>query len=399
MPPRSWLGGRAFSIERGSPVLPYTRPNPPRQSPDTGLRRLREEGDRRSRLRVGCRGVCSTEGMTVKKIQTIVVGVSEMREGDPKVAPPGEDPVLAPAAALADGLGATLHVVQAFERAASGEASPAAVLPLATPPQRRREGIERCLWAQTRRFPNADRIHGQAVEGSPAIQLCAFAVEAGADLLIVGATRRNGIWHNFLGSTAEGVLQRSPLPVLVVRHPFSRPVARVLLATDLSETSPALHDVGRDVVESVFGAESLELRTLLVCGYDESMAARVSQDFLTEAAMTRLRQFLAERRRRSCPVVGRVRIGNASTEVLREAGEWKADLLVLGSHGRGAIPRPFLGSTAAAVLRAASGNALVIPASLAAAHARGTGEPRQPMLTGFPGTEEHHEPGVLLERA
>jgi nucleotide-binding universal stress UspA family protein len=147
------------------------------------------------------------------------------------------------------------------------------------------------------------------------------------------------------------------------------------------------------------GAESLELRTLLVCGHDDAMAARVSQDFLTEAATTKLRQFLAERRRRSYPVTGRVRIGNASTELLREAGEWKADLLVLGSHGRGAIPRPLLGSTATAVLRAASGNALVIPVSLAAAHTRGTGEPRQPMPAGFPGTEEHQEPGVSLGRA
>jgi hypothetical protein len=67
------------------------------------------------------------------------------------------------------------------------------------------------------------------------------------------------------------------------------------------------------------------------------------------------------------PDIERIPEDDGETEILRAAAEWKADLLVLGSHGRRGISRLILGSTAAAVLRGASCNALVIPAALAAA--------------------------------
>jgi nucleotide-binding universal stress UspA family protein len=50
-------------------------------------------------------------------------------------------------------------------------------------------------------------------------------------------------------------------------------------------------------------------------------------------------------------------------EMGREAGEWKADLLVLGAHGRRTGSSAPFGSTVGAVLRGPSCNALVIPVS------------------------------------
>jgi nucleotide-binding universal stress UspA family protein len=43
--------------------------------------------------------------------------------------------------------------------------------------------------------------------------------------------------------------------------------------------------------------------------------------------------------------------GNPSREIIKTAGEWKADLIVLGTHGRSGISRVFLGSTAEGVVR------------------------------------------------
>jgi len=42
----------------------------------------------------------------------------------------------------------------------------------------------------------------------------------------------------------------------------------------------------------------------------------------------------------------RVRQGTPGTEIVREAEEWQADLIVMGSRGHGAIKRLFLGSVA-----------------------------------------------------
>jgi universal stress protein E len=333
----------------------------------------------------------------MQQIRTIVVGVAEMDDGHPATNAGREDPVLAPAAALAERLGAALHVVRVFDRSGTGNGVFEFPLHTASALQRRRSSVERNLWAQTRRFPNAARIYCNGIEGGTAIQLCGFAEELEADLLIVGATRRTGVQRNVLGSTAERVLRRSVVPVLVMRHPFRPGPLRTLLTTDLSETSSGLHERALDVVESLGGSESLELRTLLVCRYGASAAARVSLEFMKEAATGRLRQFLAERRRRSWGVPGAVRIGNPSSEILREAEEWNAELVVVGSYGGWGASRWLLGSTAAAVVLGSSGNVLVIPAALAAEDAAGDRKGRRHEApAGFPGTEENRDRHAVL---
>jgi len=58
----------------------------------------------------------------------------------------------------------------------------------------------------------------QAVtDGAPLRELLATVSNVGADLLVVGAKGVTGLRHLLLGSVAEGALNRSPVPVLVVR--------------------------------------------------------------------------------------------------------------------------------------------------------------------------------------
>ena len=54
-------------------------------------------------------------------------------------------------------------------------------------------------------------------------------------------------------------------------------------------------------------------------------------------------------------------IGDPAREIVRRADEERADLLVIGSHGRGGFERLFLGSVTAKVLRSANAPVLVIP--------------------------------------
>jgi len=61
------------------------------------------------------------------------------------------------------------------------------------------------------------------------------------------------------------------------------------------------------------------------------------------------------------PSGGTVRVGSPAHAILGVAGEWDADLVVLGTHGRRGLPRLFLGSVAETVLRKARCSALVIP--------------------------------------
>jgi nucleotide-binding universal stress UspA family protein len=57
-----------------------------------------------------------------------------------------------------------------------------------------------------------------------------------------------------------------------------------------------------------------------------------------------------------------IRVGKPAHEILAVAKEWPADVIVIGSHGRGGITRMLLGSVAEAVMRHALCPVLVIRA-------------------------------------
>lgn len=57
-----------------------------------------------------------------------------------------------------------------------------------------------------------------------------------------------------------------------------------------------------------------------------------------------------------------VQVGSPFTEIVNAAKDWPADLIVIGSHGRGGIKRALLGSVAEGVMRHAPCPVLVVRA-------------------------------------
>jgi nucleotide-binding universal stress UspA family protein len=80
----------------------------------------------------------------------------------------------------------------------------------------------------------------------------------------------------------------------------------------------------------------------------------------------------------SATVKRMVRRGHPAGEIIRGADEVAADLIVLGTHGRTAIARFLLGSTAERVARSASCPVLLV---------RGSGEPLRRVMLGVDGSE------------
>lgn len=62
----------------------------------------------------------------------------------------------------------------------------------------------------------------ELLTGDPVTGLLEAAARWGADLLAVGTHSRGAVEHFFLGSSAEKLVSRSPVPVLSVRLPESR---------------------------------------------------------------------------------------------------------------------------------------------------------------------------------
>lgn len=62
------------------------------------------------------------------------------------------------------------------------------------------------------------------------------------------------------------------------------------------------------------------------------------------------------------PVYRFIENGEAKKDILRIAGEWEADMIVLASHGRKGLSRLLMGSVAETVLRNSKCPTLIVPA-------------------------------------
>lgn len=274
-------------------------------------------------------------------LRTIVAGVASLD---------APDPLLPHAAETARALGATLHVVHAFEAPADGDGAPALLA----------AALRARLEARVRADAPGAAAVCHAVVGAATDRLPEVARAVGAGLLVVGATRKNRIWRHFLGTTAEGVVRRAEVPVLVQRSSLGRGPRRVLLAADLSDAGVEVHERGLDVAGALCAECGPELRAVRVVE-DGPAPAALPRAAREAAAQRELDAFVRGRRPRARGVQCKVRAGAAADEILAEASEWSADLLVLGTGGDAGAGRLRLGSTAGAALRGAPCSVLAVP--------------------------------------
>lgn len=79
-------------------------------------------------------------------------------------------------------------------------------------------GARRYVSSATARIKRADwTVRAEVRTGAPLAGLLDVVDETDADLLVVGARARRGLERALLGNVAAGALDRSRVPVLVVR--------------------------------------------------------------------------------------------------------------------------------------------------------------------------------------
>jgi nucleotide-binding universal stress UspA family protein len=135
-------------------------------------------------------------------------------------------------------------------------------------------------------------------------------------------------------------------------------IKKILLATDFSEASDAALDYARTLCDA-FGA------TLHVLHVLEDLAAHAwttevyvaalpgVHEEMERQARERLEQLMTVEERARRDAVLALRNGSPFVEVVRYARDEHMDLIVLGTHGRGAIAHMLLGSVAERVVRKA----------------------------------------------
>ncbi len=201
--------------------------------------------------------------------------------------------------------------------------------------------------------------------GEPHRVLVDTARTAGADLIVVGATGSGPFAAELLGSTADRVLRKAACPVLLVRGELRVPPERVLAPVDLSPLSADSFRCGLDLLAQLTKGAAIEVRAVHALSFMETLTHRKAGEISTEEVErqigAKLQRFVLENRADApLEVETAVLPGEARFEILQELGEHPADLVLLGTHGRGGLDRLIIGSVASTVARKAPCSVLLI---------------------------------------
>jgi nucleotide-binding universal stress UspA family protein len=142
---------------------------------------------------------------------------------------------------------------------------------------------------------------------------------------------------------------------------MERPFQRILVPVDFSPCSKEALSCALALAEA-FQSELLPLHVLagdlgLAAGRSPSLQIHFREIMKAEeeAAHREMAQFLEQSAStgRGKLLPPRFRTGSADLEILKLAEEWKADLIVMGTHGRRGISHLMLGSVTERVVRRA----------------------------------------------
>jgi len=195
----------------------------------------------------------------------------------------------------------------------------------------------------------ADRkvtIHRELVYSTPAPALIDLSNEA--EMIVMGSSGRGLLARGVLGSVSSTVVRHAHCPVAVIRHEdLPDPQRPVLVGIDGSPASELATDVAFDEA-SRRGVDLIALHAWS----DVSVSELSEMDWSTleEAAQRSLAENLAGRQERYPDVtVQRVVVRDQPAQQLAEKSE-SAQLVVVGSHGRGGLTGWLLGSVSNSVL-------------------------------------------------
>lgn len=209
--------------------------------------------------------------------------------------------------------------------------------------------------------------------GSPPREILSLARQVQADLIILGAAEGNAMHRIFLGSTADRVIRKAPCPVLVLHAESAFPPTRVEIPVDLSPISASAYRQGLSFL-ALLGVPLAETEALFVLNpFEVGGSVHFTPAQIERFADEELHLFLKANSSGEIPRLTRVCTGYPREAILGALQQRKADLVILGTHGRSGFERLTLGSVATEVMHQAHCNLLIVPpeASLREQEVRG----------------------------
>lgn len=289
--------------------------------------------------------------MGALKLQSILVA-TDLSEGS--------DPLVRAAAAIAALVGAELHLVHSLDARSLADSADAV------------RAAGEVMDAQlTRSVPASGGVtiaSREVLIYAPHRAILDRAAQVEADLIVLGPHRPGPRLEGMLGTTADRVIRSSNVPTLVVPNELRVPLRKVLAPIDLSEPARAALDLGVQWASALGPNPDDGPAVLQVLHVAQPAAEAPDQDL--DAVNERLQRETGEAHERggvgSAPILEPVleTSPDAATAIVSAAERNSADLVVMGTHGFGAIRRVVVGSVASAVVRRAPCPVLLVPPSI-----------------------------------
>ena len=190
-------------------------------------------------------------------------------------------------------------------------------------------------------------VHTLVHPGPAAPTIAEQAQKVNADLIALGAHGHTSFREKLLGSTTEQLLSLAPVPVLCVREQRPPQLRHFVVPSDLSDAALPALDYAVQLAQQTHAKVTL---LHIVAPYEGSPEAweTLKREVTEELKKWSGRPAEAEGMPQVEPQVRRYHHPGAGiTEFARENN---ADLIILPTHGRGALGRLLLGSVAAHVV-------------------------------------------------
>lgn len=208
------------------------------------------------------------------------------------------------------------------------------------------------------------KLTSEVLRGEAFVEIirCSRSIEA--ELIVLGRHGRRPVRDMFIGTTAERVIRKGDVPVLVANINPSEPYRRPLIATDLEDATRRTFELALRVLGPEAKSVSVvhAYRAPFEGFITPTVSAREKSDYrrsFHEQAVKGLAKVLAPYQDIGVQWKAAVRFGDARLVVLGEALRRRADLLVVGTHGRSGVAHALLGSVAEWVIEAAPCDVLV----------------------------------------